>query len=55
MENGELKMENGKWKTGIVRRFRKLGTIRNNQKTPITLLSNRSIRIRGGVIYSVRT
>ena len=53
-ENGKRKIENGKLKTGIVRRFRKLGTIQNNQKTPITLLSNRSIRIRG-VIYSVRT
>ena len=51
MENGKWRMENGKLKTGIVRRFRKLGTIRNNQKTPITLLSNRSIRIRGGNLF----
>lgn len=50
-ENGKRKIENGKLKTGIVRRFRILGTIRNNQKTPITLLSNRSIQIRGGNLF----
>ena len=52
MENGEWKTENGKLKTGIVRRFRKLRIIQNNQKTPITLLSNRSIQIRGDLFCS---
>lgn len=50
MENGEWKMENGKWRMGKSEwsEDSENSENQNNQKTPITLLSNRSIRIRGG-------